>query len=115
MKAKTVVVDLDGVIAHSIEGRDYENCVPNTRMIRVLDLCREAGHVIVISTARWAEDKPVTERWLARYEVPYDYIYFDKPLGDIYIDDKAMRERAADTHRTVDTIFSDVQRRLFGG
>ena len=29
--------------------------------------------------------------WLNNYEIPYDEIWFGKPLADVYIDDKAKK------------------------
>lgn len=100
---KRVVFDLDDTISVH-KDRDYENAVPVMSVIQRMRELREAlpSVEIVIYTARGqascngdtalaeARNRPVLERWLAKWEVPYDRIVFGKPLGDAYIDDKAV-------------------------
>jgi hypothetical protein len=33
----------------------------------------------------------VTLEWLSRNNIPFDEIYFGKPLADVYIDDKGLK------------------------
>jgi hypothetical protein len=33
----------------------------------------------------------ITLKWLEKYDIPYDEIYFGKPHADVYIDDNAYR------------------------
>jgi len=106
MENKTFVFDLDGTICeekekgtHYLEFYYVKPIVPVVEKIKKLHL---AGHKIIISTARHmgttggniglinARVAKITIDWLDKYEVPYDEIYFGKPLGDFYIDDKAM-------------------------
>ena len=100
---KRVVFDLDDTISIHTD-RDYENAKPVAPVIQRMRELRAAmpSVEIVIFTARGqascngdsalAEERnrPTIERWLARHGVPYDRIVFGKPLGDAYIDDKAV-------------------------
>lgn len=92
MSRKTFVFDLDGVIAAPVEKHtQYSECEAFLKTLYILDQLRELGHKIVIHTARWKEDEPVTVAWLAALEVPYDELIFEKPLGDVYVDDRAFK------------------------
>lgn len=98
-----IVFDLDDTISVH-RNRDYANATPVCGVIEKMRRIRsEMPEVqIVILTARGmascngdanlaeAKNRPVLEEWLARNGVPYDEIIFGKPLGDAYVDDKAV-------------------------
>lgn len=100
---KRVVFDLDDTISVH-RNRDYANATPVAPVIEQMRRLRaDLPEVqIVILTARGmascngdaklAEERnrPVLEDWLKRNGVPYDEIIFGKPLGDAYVDDKAV-------------------------
>lgn len=91
----TVICDIDGVLAYSVEDyRYYSSARPNLVMRDVLRRLHERGDRVVLYTSRWEEDRQVTEEWLLKHGFPYDKIVFEKPLGEVYIDDKAMRIEA---------------------
>jgi histidinol phosphatase-like enzyme len=96
----TIVCDLDGVIAKPVASHtEYSNCEPNQEVIGVLHRLVRLGHEIVIHTARWEVDRGVTESWLRRNSVPYSKVVFDKPLGQVYIDDRALLYSSNDETR----------------
>jgi capsule biosynthesis phosphatase len=97
-------IDLDGVICRlKKEGETYDNLLPVEGAPEKLRELKEAGHYIIINTARHmktcqgnlgmvtARISLVTLNWLEKYNVPYDEIYFGKPHADVYIDDNAYR------------------------
>lgn len=102
--------DLDDTISvHT--NRDYENASPIWAVVERMREIRQAdpeAHIL-IHTARGmnsckgdakqaeAKNRPTIERWLAKYNVPYDEIIFGKPLADFYIDDKAIHVRDLET------------------
>lgn len=89
----TLVFDLDGVICDT-NGVDYRSASPRIDMILRMQLLKNEGHQIIIQTARGAlsgiDWRPFTEQQLAQWLVPYDRLSFDKPAGDLYIDDRAI-------------------------
>jgi len=105
---KTILVDLDGVICS--EERTFERALaeplPGAR--QALEKLRNAGHTIIVYTARgWAEYR-MTKDWLDRHGIPYDAIQMGKPIGHVWIDDRAVRHRDwADTLRQVEQILKD--------
>jgi capsule biosynthesis phosphatase len=101
---KRICIDLDGVIANfKKNGESYSDVLPVEGAIEKLTKLKEAGHYIIIFTARHmktcngnvgqviAKQGKATLDWLTKHSVPYDEIYFGKPWADIYIDDNALR------------------------
>jgi uncharacterized HAD superfamily protein len=88
----TVAVDIDGVLCE--ETGTFGDYAYRKPMKAGLDLVRELnrqGHTVVLYTARWAEDAAVTQNWLDSYKVQYERVVYDKPLANVYVDDRAMR------------------------
>jgi hypothetical protein len=111
----TVICDIDGVLAYPVNDyREYSSAQPNLVMRDVLRRLRQQGDKIVLHTSRWKEDRQVTEEWLSQHGFPYTEIVFGKPLGDIYIDDKAMRIEAGEEERFLE-ILHEINRRRRGG
>lgn len=78
----TVVVDYDG----TIELREGQ---PNHQLIEWMKRRKTAGFRLIIWSSRDWMYYDYIKYWLDHWEVPYDTIYCGKPLGDLYIDDRA--------------------------
>ncbi len=90
-RPKTIMVDLDGVIC--TEERTFERPlakpIPGAR--EALARLKEAGHTIIIYTARnWPEYR-ATKQWLDERGFAYDALEMGKPVADVWIDDRALR------------------------
>lgn len=98
---KTLVFDVDDVICVH-KDRDYENAKPMTKVIEKINYMHYLGYYIKLYTARGQHsckgnlnliiernEKTLTD-WLKKHNVLYDELIFGKPLGDWYIDDKAL-------------------------
>jgi uncharacterized HAD superfamily protein len=93
----TYCIDIDGTLCTNTEG-DYERAEPISDVIAEINRLHEAGHKILLLTARgsttaidWRE---CTERQLAAWNVRYDQLFFGKPTADVYVDDKAINAHA---------------------
>lgn len=96
-----IVMDVDDVIS-THKNRDYENAIPNLKVIDKMQALASQGIDFVLFTARGQvscggdikkieETKgPVLRAWLKKYNVPYSELRFGKPIGDVYVDDAAM-------------------------
>ena len=101
-----VVVDIDGVLCdESPTWTDYAVRPPVQPGIDMVRGLVAAGVRVVLHTARWPEDEEVTRRWLAEHDVPFDRLVMGKPLGDVYVDDRAMR-----TPVTAEEVLREVSR-----
>lgn len=97
-------IDLDGVIADfKKENETYADVKPIPGAVEKLKELKQNGHYIIINTGRHmktcegnqgkvlARVGQITLDWLSKNEVPYDEIYFGKPIADVYIDDNGYR------------------------
>lgn len=91
------VFDLDETLC---TGYPYEGAIPLISNIAVVNHLKNEGHTIIINTARGGDTCNgntgkilkkyglLTLQQLKDWEINYDEIYFGKPGGDIYIDNK---------------------------
>jgi len=101
-----IVIDLDGVLCKIKQpGQAYADVEPVDGAAERLRQFRLAGHIVVIYTARNMATYDgnlgkimkniglITLEWLEKYDIEYDEIYFGKPNGHVYIDDRAVHFR----------------------
>lgn len=99
-----IVIDLDGTICFLKENHQtYADVLPIPGVKETLKKWKNEGHTIIIQTARNMATQEsnlgkvmknvglTTLQWLENHEIPYDEIYFGKPNGHVYIDDRALR------------------------
>lgn len=88
---KSIVVDFDGIISeyHGWKGEfNYGKVIKEAYLY--LKKAKETGYKIIIFTSRnWIEHTTL-EKYLNDNNICYDMIICGKPIGDIYIDDRAI-------------------------
>jgi CMP-N,N'-diacetyllegionaminic acid synthase len=91
-KLKTFVVDIDGVVAQLSPDNDYNLSEPNHPVIDAVNRLYEAGHQIVLFTARgsmtgidWTD---VTKGQMQRWGVKHHELRLGKPAANFYVDDR---------------------------
>ena len=97
------VFDLDGTLCSNSYG-DYSKAIPLTQRIARVNELYDEGNYIVILTARgmgstdnntelakskWEE---FTKAQLQAWGVKYHKLFLGKPSGDVYVDDKGVRD-----------------------
>ena len=99
----TYVFDIDGTICISVGG-DYEKAVPINDRIKIVNDLYDQGHYIIFNTARGMGRSDnsaayahkvfyeLTKKQLETWGVKYHDLFCGKPSGDIYIDDKGIRD-----------------------
>ena len=80
--------DIDGTITFEVEGHDYENRTPRVNRIRRIQELYKHNRVTLFSS-RWEIDREITVKWLADNKVPYHDLILEKPLYDVFVDDKS--------------------------
>lgn len=87
------IVDIDGTICRS-QPRDYPNAVPLPERIQKINRLYDEGHTIIYWTARggntgidWSE---LTKKQLDTWGCKYHELRMNKPVYDLWIDDKAI-------------------------
>lgn len=86
-KKKQIIIDIDGVLTKEISGHDYENRTPNLSSISALKDWERRGFNIILHSSRYPTDRKVTEKWLNKYNVPYNKLELGKPQGKIFDDE----------------------------
>lgn len=97
------VFDIDGTICNNTYGK-YENAIPVSDRINFINKLYENGNKIIFFTARGmktynADIKKVydiyyefTKNQLKSWNVKYHELLLGKPQGDLYIDDKGVKD-----------------------
>jgi len=82
-----LVFNMDGVICSPHE--NPSNCRPIENIIEFMQWLKTNNHHITIWCERelTAENKYVTEQWLALEQIPYDRLLFDKPREPVHVID----------------------------
>jgi len=99
----TYVFDIDGTICTLTEGK-YENAKPIMERIEIVNKLYDEGNTIIFQTARGmgryknsafkarSEFYELTTKQLNNWGVKYNELFLGKPAGDIYIDDKGIKD-----------------------
>ena len=99
----TYVFDIDGTICTLSDGF-YENAQPIESRIAVVNKLHEEGNKIIFLTARgmgrsdnssayaYEVFYDLTRQQLKDWGVKFDDLFLGKPSGDLYVDDKGMRD-----------------------
>jgi hydroxymethylpyrimidine pyrophosphatase-like HAD family hydrolase len=85
---KTFAIDLDGTLCE-MGVADYQHRIPIKNRIENVNKLYDAGHTIIIHTARHWKRLRETKKWLDDNGVKYHTIAMSKPLADLYVDDKS--------------------------
>ena len=103
MANKTYVIDIDGTICNT-NGMDYENSQPISERIELVNKLYDEGNTIIFLTARGMgrndnlyelatkQFYELTSSQLKKWGCKYHELHLSKPAGDVYIDDKAMKD-----------------------
>lgn len=92
-----IAVDIDGVIATTLKNGKYPEDYPKKETIpyslEALHALKGRGHILYFFTARYEDDREITELWLREngFSGLYDELIMAKPKYDILIDDRAIR------------------------
>ena len=97
-------VDIDGTICDKNKNDDYDKSYPFLERIRKINKLYDEGNEIVFFTARGMgrhnnnarlaiqEFYSLTENQLEKWGVKYHELILGKPSGDIYVDDKGIKD-----------------------
>ena len=89
-RAKTIMVDLDGVLCTEEAFFDRPLARPIAGARDALKKLHGAGYTIVVYTARGWNECRVTKQWLDEHGFVYDGLHMGKPVADVWIDDRAL-------------------------
>lgn len=103
----SIIFDIDGTICPiKKQNEKYEDLIPNKEMLKKIREVKGMGYRIVLFTSRnmrtyngdleqiLKNTKPILEKWLEKWEIPYDELVFGKPWpghDGFYVDDRTIR------------------------
>tara|TARA_R100000234_G_scaffold118803_2_gene100083 strand:- start:953 stop:1273 length:321 start_codon:yes stop_codon:yes gene_type:complete len=99
----TYVFDIDGTICTNASP-NYENATPFTDRISKINSFYEKGDTIILFTARGMgrhknnallaiqDFFELTSNQLKDWGVKYHHLFLGKPSGDVYVDDKGIKD-----------------------
>jgi|TARA_Y100000031_G_scaffold144014_1_gene175001 hydroxymethylpyrimidine pyrophosphatase-like HAD family hydrolase len=86
-----LIIDLDGTICTEEKTFSRTLAKPIRGAKEALCKLRDAEHTIIIYSARSWSEYEMTIQWLKDNQIPYDQVILGKPVGDYWIDDRALR------------------------
>lgn len=99
-----ICIDIDGVLCQLRRPeQQYADLEPVPGAVEKMKSLKQAGHYLILCTARHmatcnsnigmavARQGRTLFDWLAKYQIPYDEIWFGKPHADVYLDDNGFR------------------------
>lgn len=90
-KRLQVIIDLDGVIAEEKPTFERPLAKPIAGAKKSVNSLFEEGHTIVLYSARSWSEYLMTENWLKKNGIKYHQLIMGKPVGDVWIDDRAVK------------------------
>lgn len=83
-------IDIDGILCHNTHHTNSSNAKPIAQSIKEINSLYGNKNKLVLFTSRPTKDRRKTVKWLKCNEVNYNKLIMDKPVADVYIDDKAI-------------------------
>jgi len=85
-----LIIDLDGTLCTEEKTFSRSLAEPLEGAVETMQMLKKSGATLIIYSARtWAEYE-MTEAWLKNNSIPYDQLVLGKPIGDYWIDDRAI-------------------------
>lgn len=85
-----IAIDIDGTVLTEEMEVNRGKAVPITGAIESINYLYEAGHTIIIYTARTYRELETTVEQLNKYNLKYHHLVVGKPVADVFVDDRAV-------------------------
>jgi len=84
-----VAIDIDGTLCEEVYHTKYPEARPFDGAVGYVKNIVIKGHKAFYYSARHEEDREVTMAWLQKWGFPVLPLILDKPLADVYVDDRS--------------------------
>lgn len=85
-----LIIDLDGTICTEEKTYSRSMAIPKKGAVESINSLYDAGHIIIIYSARTWMEFEMTTHWLKANAIKYHQLVLGKPIGDVWIDDRAI-------------------------
>ncbi len=86
-----LIIDLDGTICTEEKTFSRSLAKPKLDSVESIKKLKAQGHTIIIYTARHWNEYEMTDEWLKKNDIPFDQLFMGKPVGEYWIDDRAIK------------------------
>ncbi len=91
-----LIIDLDGTICTEEKTFSRSLAKPIPGAIENINRLYSEGHTIIIYSSRSWQEYEMTAEWLKSNSILYHQLVLGKPIGDLWIDDRATQFRSWD-------------------
>jgi len=91
-----LIIDLDGTICTEEKTFSRSLAKPIKGASESINKLYSEGHTIILYSSRSWQEYEMTTEWLKSFEIKYHQLILGKPIGDLWIDDRAIRFKAWD-------------------
>lgn len=91
-----LIIDLDGTICTEEKTFSRSLAKPIAGAIEKINKLFSEGHTIIIYSGRSWQEYEMTTEWLKSNNIRYHQLILGKPIGDLWIDDRATQFRSWD-------------------
>ena len=85
-----LIIDLDGTICTEEKTYSRSLAKANKGAVKSINSLYDQGHTIIIYSARTWMEFEMTTAWLQTNKIKYHQLVLGKPVGDVWIDDRAI-------------------------
>jgi hypothetical protein len=85
-----IIIDLDGTICTEEKTYSRSLAKPKEGAVESVNALYDQGHTIIIVSARTWMEFEMTTHWLQTNKLKYHQLILGKPIGDVWIDDRAL-------------------------
>lgn len=86
-----LIIDLDGTICSEEKTFSRSMAKPKKNAVESINKLFNEGHTIIIYSSRSWLEYEMTIDWLNRYKIKFHQLILGKPIGDYWIDDRAIK------------------------
>lgn len=86
-----IIIDLDGTICTEEKTYSRSLAKPQKGAVKSVNALYDEGHTIIIYSARTWMEFEMTVAWLKTNKIKYHQLVLGKPVGDVWIDDRAIQ------------------------
>ncbi len=86
-----IIIDLDGTICTEEKTYSRSLAKPQKGAVKSVNALYDQGHIIIIYSARTWMEFEMTAAWLKTNKIKYHQLVLGKPVGDVWIDDRAIQ------------------------
>ena len=86
-----IIIDLDGTICTEEKTFSRSLAKPLKDAVKNVNKLYNEGHTVIIYSARTWQEYEMTVDWLKNHKIKYHQLVLGKPIGDVWLDDRAIR------------------------